>query len=636
MATYRAIRWNQLSLRNKLTLVNVALLTLGIVVAGIGTTLMLRPTLVGQLDAQLTAIAADPYTVVGGDPTTHRFSYDNVRQAPQPYYVALVDNSGQLLIDNWGQRPRAIAPSLAVVSASFSPSTNMLPADAAGYPVFEISDGLGSTWRAIAVPEQDYVGDQVRGTLVVALPMSTVNSTMASFLAIFFGFGLTVVIFGAALTRLLVSATLQPLRNVEATAMSFAAGDYAQRLPESTPNTEVGRLSRSLNTMLGRIDQALDERQETIARMRRFVGDASHELRTPLVTVRGYAELYRMGALDDPDKVAQAMDRVEREAMRMTGLVEDLLQLARLDETRELVKDIIDLEPIAEDAAMDARAQSPGRVVTALPMRVILEPDAGASEAADPTDDPVEPDDAPAESDDTAAAEAPDAPGREVVDVALAGTVAVGAGSSAVARADGDDAKPRRRWLRTPAIPRLTRAQLAGLLRRKTSEPVVVDPATGEIRTLAGQDDAHDVPAMVHANENKVRQAVSNVIGNALRYTPDDSPLEVGVVLDVPDRIAAVEIIDHGEGVPPEIRDKIFQRFWRADTSRARATGGSGLGLAIVTAIMRAHDGSVAVFETPGGGATFRLRFPLLVAGDVDGDPSTAATESSETTTADA
>ena len=68
---------------------------------------------------------------------------------------------------------------------------------------------------------------------------------------------------------------------------------------------------------------------------------------------------------------------------------------------------------------------------------------------------------------------------------------------------------------------------------------------------------------------------------------------------------------DHGEGIPPQIRDKIFQRFWRADTSRARETGGSGLGLAIVSSILAAHHGTVEVVETDGGGATFRVSLPL-------------------------
>ena len=327
----RLPRWDQLSLRNQLTLVNVGLLLLSLLIAGIGTTLLLRPTLVNQVDTSLLAIAADPSLVVGADPTTGQFGYEHVRAAPQPYYVAVVDSStGALRMDNWQQnQPRTLAPE--VTSLGREPYSQPGVPD---YTITEIRDGLGSPWRAVTIAEGAYQADQVHGTLVVAMPMSAVNATMASFLAIFFGFALSVLIFAAALTRLLVSMTLQPLRQVESTAMAFAAGDYEQRLPESTPNTEVGRLSRSLNSMLGHIDSAFDDRDRTIHQMRRFVGDASHELRTPLVTVRGYAELYRMGALDDEDKVGQAMDRIEGEAKRMAGLVEDLLQLARLDDQR--------------------------------------------------------------------------------------------------------------------------------------------------------------------------------------------------------------------------------------------------------------------------------------------------------------
>ena len=111
--------------------------------------------------------------------------------------------------------------------------------------------------------------------------------------------------------------------------------------------------------MLNRIDRAFNDRAKTIEQMRRFVGDASHELRTPLVSVRGYAELYRMGALQTPEEVAQAMDRIEKEAIRMGGLVEDLLELARLDETKPLELTPVDLVPIASDAALDAMASSP-------------------------------------------------------------------------------------------------------------------------------------------------------------------------------------------------------------------------------------------------------------------------------------
>ena len=142
----------------------------------------------------------------------------------------------------------------------------------------------------------------------------------------------------------------------------FAAGDYSQRLGGATPNTEVGRLNRSLNTMLDRIDRAFADRARTIDQMRRFVGDASHELRTPLVSVRGYAELYRMGALQPPDEVAQAMDRIEKEAIRMGGLVEDLLELARLDEAKPLAaRRRSTCVPIAQDAALDTCRVSPSR-----------------------------------------------------------------------------------------------------------------------------------------------------------------------------------------------------------------------------------------------------------------------------------
>jgi two-component system OmpR family sensor kinase len=97
-----------------------------------------------------------------------------------------------------------------------------------------------------------------------------------------------------------------------------------------------------------------------------------------------------------------------------------------------------------------------------------------------------------------------------------------------------------------------------------------------------------------------------------MRFTPDDSPIEIGIAVDPVRRTAQLDVIDHGEGIPPQIREKIFERFWRADTSRTRETGGSGLGLAIVAGIVANLKGQVEVLETPGGGATFRITLPLL------------------------
>jgi two-component system OmpR family sensor kinase len=117
---------------------------------------------------------------------------------------------------------------------------------------------------------------------------------------------------------------------------------------------------------------------------------------------------------------------------------------------------------------------------------------------------------------------------------------------------------------------------------------------------------------VVMAEEDKLRQVLANLIGNAIRFTPDGSPIEIATYGDKSRGLAVLEVIDHGEGIPPQVRDKIFQRFWRADSSRTRDTGGSGLGLAIVAAIVSAHQATIGNSETAGGGATFRVALPLL------------------------
>jgi two-component system OmpR family sensor kinase len=114
-------------------------------------------------------------------------------------------------------------------------------------------------------------------------------------------------------------------------------------------------------------------------------------------------------------------------------------------------------------------------------------------------------------------------------------------------------------------------------------------------------------------------------MGNAMRFTPPDSPIEVAVEVDGAGGFGQISVVDHGEGIPPQLREKIFQRFWRADTSRTRDTGGSGLGLAIVAGIVANHHGHVEVVETPGGGATFRVSLPLFHPDSAAADSSTDA-----------
>ncbi|MCH0542187.1 HAMP domain-containing histidine kinase [Streptomyces sp. MUM 203J] len=161
----------------------------------------------------------------------------------------------------------------------------------------------------------------------------------------------------------LVGVALRPLRRVAATAtrvseLRLHSGEVAlhERVPgaEADPRTEVGQVGAALNRMLDHVHAALDARQESETRVRQFVADASHELRTPLASIRGYAELTRrgQGAAD----TRRALDRIEAEATRMTGLVEDLLLLARLDAGRPLGYAETDLAPLVVDAVSDARA----------------------------------------------------------------------------------------------------------------------------------------------------------------------------------------------------------------------------------------------------------------------------------------
>lgn len=533
-------RWNSISLRTKITGVTVLLVTLGLLVAGVGTMTVLRNYLLSEVDRNNVS------TVTTLNITKLQDDSCSISVA-DGYFVALVGADG-VECENYPSQP----PNLTSMDSD-DLSTAKDP------KAFTLWNGGHSTqWRAVAVPAATADGSTF--AVVVAQNLDATNRTISSFALIFLGFGLSVVVLGAALTRVLVTSTFAPLRQVEGTAAAIANGNFSERLPGDTPNTEVGRLNRSLNTMLARIDRAFGDRAKTIEQMRRFVGDASHELRTPLVSVRGYAELYRMGALTTPDEVAQAMGRIEKEAIRMGGLVEDLLELARIDEAKPVQMAPVDLVPIAYDAASDAMASSPGREVTV----VFVEPDS--------------------------------TPVADVEDDMSAGTL--------------EPMQPQGRTPTTVTRPiALAGARLARLRPRRTRASAVE-----VLEEKVPEQDAHllDTPAIVLADENKIRQLVTNLMGNAMRFTDATSPIEIGIGVDPARQVATIDIVDHGDGIPPQIREKIFQRFWRADTSRTRETGGSGLGLAIVSGIVAAHHGSVEALETDGGGATFRVALPLL------------------------
>jgi signal transduction histidine kinase len=234
-----------------------------------------------------------------------------------------------------------------------------------GGPVTVRGGGPHGDWRLTAVPlREDY-------TLVVGSDVGRDDDAIGRLVVLQVLVGLAVLTLLGAMGYLLVRNSLRPLGEVERTAKAIAAGDLSRRVPEGDQRTEVGRLSAALNGMLGRIESAFRAQQEseerareTAERMRRFVADASHELRTPLTSIRGFAELYRQGAVREPAEVSRLMQRIEAEGARMGLLVEDLLLLARLDQQRPLAIAPVDLAEIAGDAVHDAAAVQPDRPIS--------------------------------------------------------------------------------------------------------------------------------------------------------------------------------------------------------------------------------------------------------------------------------
>src|SRR5215468_2091308 len=170
----------------------------------------------------------------------------------------------------------------------------------------------------------------------------------------------------------LIGRGLGPLQRMASTANDISArGDLTARMAEADDQTEVGRLGAAINTMLDRIQQAFGARLNSERKVREFAADASHELRTPLTTIRGYAELFRQGALG-PEQLPGAMRRIEQEAQRMSTLVAELLELARLDRTSSLDLTETDLAIVVRDAVADAMAVEPNRPISAqAPPRLI-------------------------------------------------------------------------------------------------------------------------------------------------------------------------------------------------------------------------------------------------------------------------
>ncbi|MCW2932751.1 MAG: histidine kinase [Actinomycetia bacterium] len=366
------------------------------------------------------------------------------------------------------------------------------------------------SWRVIAspvtVPAKNSSGTviTVTGTLVVAWDLGNIDAEIRWLITVDLMVSGGVLVVLALVTIAVVRANLRPLDDIELTAGQIAAGHLNHRIAERDERTEIGRLGRSLNAMLSQIETAFHAQQESEEaahrseeRMRRFIADASHELRTPLTTLRGFAEFYRQRGGVQPDGMApeeldRIMRRLESEASRMGLLVEDLLQLARLDQQRPLDIHTVDLLALAADAVQDARMVAPERKIEL--------------------------------------------------------TVAPGAAF------------------------------------------------------------------LVEGDEPRLRQVIGNLVANARTHTPPEASITVSIAPGTLESGAAavvLAVIDDGRGMTAEQAQHIFERFYRADAARNRASGGTGLGLAIVAGLVTAHGGEVSVRTAPGQGADFRVKLPL-------------------------
>jgi two-component system, OmpR family, sensor kinase len=457
----------------------VSLLLIALTLTGFATTALMRRQLMDNVDRDLVAAAVPTASrlVRGNNPhdesTPTNFAVKIMPTNPTPADPA------QFLSSPTGDPLKPDIPNLALNDPRVLNNT-----------LFTVNSINGEMrWRVFAGPAFAPSG-VATATYAVAVPLRGVDLTVQRMLDLTILIGLAVIATCALLGWYGVRRAFRPLTQIEDTAAAIAAGDLTRRIPEPAAQDEVASLSRSLNAMLAQIEQSFAVREASEERMRQFVADASHELRTPLAAVRGYAELYRQGAVTEPEDVSGTMRRIEDESIRMGGLVNDLLLLTRLDRQRPLDRGPVDLTVLAADAVQDARALDPTRQV-----------------------------------------------------------------------------------------------RVVGL--------------SGDLQ-----------PTTIEGDEAKLRQVVTNLVGNAVNHTPAGTGIEIAVGSDSPGH-ARLEVRDHGGGVDPVKARKVFERFYRADPSRVRGNGGgNGLGLAIVAAIVNAHHGQVGVATTPGGGATFVVELP--------------------------
>ena len=472
------------SLRNRLLVSVLIVSAIGIADSDFGAIQSLRNFLVNQLDTQLTTIShntqmqLDRAGIESQQQATDDMQFMPIRPlrgVPTTTTVTLLDPTGAV-IGHIGGDLTGIS-----TGEQFQGFTLAKVAATQGKPFnFNTANDLHYRVIATSLPSG-------QGSVLISSSLENVSKTLKELGFLFLLISLLVLALVGLLARAFIRLSLKPLSEVEVTAAAIAGGDLSARLPQSRPTTEVGKLTTSLNRMLERIEESFAVRVESESKLRRFVADASHELRTPLTAIRGFAELHRQGAVSGEEKTKELVGRIEKESIRMGSLVEDLLLLARMDQTPELAKEPVDLDTLVHEVVASARAAGP-------------------------------------------------------------------------------------------------------------DHPITINIPSGDNFVLG--------------DSIRVHQAIANLLANARTHTPSGTPITVAI--KELENETTITVADKGPGLSHADQEKIFERFYRADTSRARTKGeGSGLGLSIVDAVMKAHGGSVSVLSELGQGCEFTLHFPI-------------------------
>lgn len=346
------------SLRQRLVLGIVALLTLISIVIGVASVLALRQTLVERLDQQLAASMERSQTFL---PQLNVGPSDNppgIGNGQGAGTLGLIVRNGVILA------PRYMDDHANLRNLTPRQQRVLLGITSTGPTTVQLAGDLGQYRVATAQTSNGF-------ELIVGLPMREVNATTGQLILIIVIVSLIGIAVAAIAATFVVRLALRPLSGIVATASRVAELELdrgevalAERVPtaDASSSTEVGQVGAALNRMLEHVAGALASRQASESKVRQFVADASHELRTPLASIRGYSELTRRSGHKLPPDIVKALSRIESESVRMTALVEELLLLARLDEGAELATETFHIVPLVADAVGDAKASSPDHV----------------------------------------------------------------------------------------------------------------------------------------------------------------------------------------------------------------------------------------------------------------------------------